>query len=586
MSKKIKWIIISIIIAIIAAIAVITIINEVQLNYTVENISEYNYFLLEENEKYGVIDKNGKVIIEAKYEAVQIPNQSKGVFVCVNGYDQKKKEYDTIVYNENKEQLFENYKNVQVIPIYANIDTTPYEKSVLIYKEEGKSGLINLEGKQITKPIYDEISSINYKEGTFLVKVDDKQGVINMKGKTVIKPEYNTISSDNYYNTNTKNNKNAGFIVSKKTDDGYRYGYINYRGDIVLQTNYTELERVTEIQNDKDAYFIAFKDGQAGLLKNNKTVLNHEYEDIQYNVLDDIFIIQRNGKQGVVNKEGQIILYPEYDNIFMGGIYLNAIRDGETLIFDLQGNNIETDIVSMSNTGNPNYFITIDENSIYRVVDKEGKVLLDNGYSYIEYLKDDYFIVAKNWKNGIININGKSVVEIKYDSIFHLNDTNLLQAEINDGKIIELYNMNIEKVAQMTNATVKECMTTNNSKKYIVISSKNNFEYYDADGNKLEAKDVFTKNKLVSKRINGKWGFVDINGELKVNNEYDMVTDFNEYGFAGIKKGNKWGVINQEGEIVQEPIYKIDWNLPEFIGKYYRINAWYGDVRYSSDILK
>ena len=68
------------------------------------------------------------------------------------------KEYETVVYNEKKEVLFSNYKNVQSISIYTNVNSTPYEKSVLTYKENGKYGLINLEGKQITKPIYDEIS--------------------------------------------------------------------------------------------------------------------------------------------------------------------------------------------------------------------------------------------------------------------------------------------------------------------------------------------------------------------------------------------------------------------------------------------
>lgn len=36
----------------------------------------------------------------------------------------------------------------------------------------GKFGLINYEGKVITKPIYEEISSVKYKEGEILAKKD------------------------------------------------------------------------------------------------------------------------------------------------------------------------------------------------------------------------------------------------------------------------------------------------------------------------------------------------------------------------------------------------------------------------------
>ena len=61
-----------------------------------------------------------------------------------------------------------------------------------------------------------------------------------------------------------------------------------------------------------------------------------------------------------------------------------------------------------------------------------------------------------------------------------------------------------------------------------------------------------------------------------------MVTDFNKYGFAGVKLNGKWGVIEQaNNQIIQEPTYELDWEQPSFIGKYYRINDWYGEARYS-----
>lgn len=567
MNKKIRWIIIGIVAVIIIAISIMAIINEVQLHYKVEKISEYNYFTLEQNQKYGVIDRNGNIVIEAEYEAVQIPNPSKAIFVCVKEYNESTKEYETVVYNEKKEVLLSNYKNVQAISIYTNVNSTPYEKSVLTYKENGKYGLINLEGKQITKPVYDEISSINYKEGTFLVKQNELEGIINMKGKVIIKCEYESVTSDNYYSENG-NNKQAGFIVSKKTEDGYRYGYANYRGTIILNPIYTQLERVTEIANEKGVYFIAFKNGQAGLLKNNKEILNYEYEDIQYNVLGSIFVTKRNGKYGAVNQEGTTILYPEYDNVYTGGMYLNALKDKDIFIFDLNGNKIETDEVSKTKTENANYYITIDKNNKYKVVDSKGNIIIDKDYTYIEYLPGDYFIVERDSKSGIIDSNGKSVVELKYDSISRINETDILQME--KDKNIALYNLNMKEIVSMDNAIVKE---VKDEKAYILLYSDTDFKYLDKEGNILTSQNLFENNTLFAKNINGKWGFVDKDGNLKVQNDYELVTDFNKYGFAGIKKDGKWGSINQNGEVVQEPTYDLKRNIPEFVGKYYRVNA-------------
>ena len=567
MNKKIRWIIIGIVAVIIIAISIMAIINEVQLHYKVEKISEYNYFTLEQNQKYGVIDRNGNIVIEAEYGAVQIPNPSKAIFVCVKEHNENTKEYETVVYNEKKEVLLSNYKNVQAISIYTNVNSTPYEKSVLTYKENGKYGLINLEGKQITKPVYDEISSINYKEGTFLVKQNELEGIINMKGKVIIKCEYESVTSDNYYSENG-NNKQAGFIVSKKTEDGYRYGYVNYRGTIILKPIYTQLERVTEIANEKGVYFIAFKNGQAGLLKNNKEILNYEYEDIQYNVLGSIFVTKRNGKYGAVNQEGTTILYPEYDNVYTGGMYLNALKDKDIFIFDLNGNKIETNEVSKTKTENANYYITIDKNNKYKVVDSKDNIIIDKDYTYIEYLPGDYFIVERDSKSGIIDSNGKSVVELKYDSISRINETDILQME--KDKNIALYNLNMKEIVSMDNAIVKE---VKDEKAYILLYSDTDFKYLDKKGNILTSQNLFENNSLFAKNINGKWGFVDKDGNLKVQNDYELVTDFNKYGFAGIKKDGKWGSINQNGEVVQEPTYDLKRNIPEFVGKYYRVNA-------------
>ncbi len=586
MKKKIVWIILAVILLVAIAITSIIMINESKFQYSVEEIKEYDYFVLIKDKKYGVIDKYTNVVIEPNYIAVQIPNPSKPVFICINSYNQETKDYESVVYNDKQEVLLENYKNVQAIPLQTNIETNPYEKSVLTYKEDGKYGIVTLEGKKVTNAIYDEISSINYKEGTFLVKQDDKVGVVNMKGTVLINTEYETITSDNYYNEATKN-KTTGFIVSKKTEDGYRYGYINYRGKVILNPEYTELERVTQIPSEEDIYFIAFKDGQAGLLKNNEVILNYEYEDFEYNAQNNIFIVQRNGKKGVVTDKGEITIRPEYDNILFGGMYLNAVRGDETFIFDAKGLRIQTENVSMTETDNPNYYIAIDKNDIYKLVDATGRTLLDDNYTYIEDLPGNYFIVARDGKNGVIDNYGNVVVELKYTSIFRFNDTNLLQAEISETKTIELYNMQMQKVASMDGASITQYKKSDAvTQEYIMLASANNLEYYDVEGNLLDPKNIFPSNQVLAKKIGDKWGFVDRTGNEVVAGIYDMVTDLNEYGYAGIQKDGKWGVVDKMGTVIQEPVYELEWLQPSFLGKYYRINAWYNEARYSDEIAE
>ena len=79
-----KKVIIIFTLIVIAIIGVVVIKNnkEKKYNYKIETISEYKYYIYKENNQYGVIDENGNVIIEAKYNNVIIPNPSRDIFVC------------------------------------------------------------------------------------------------------------------------------------------------------------------------------------------------------------------------------------------------------------------------------------------------------------------------------------------------------------------------------------------------------------------------------------------------------------------------------------------------------------------------
>ena len=103
---------------------------------------------------------------------------------------------------------------------------------------------------------------------------------------------------------------------------------------------------------------------------------------------------------------------------------------------------------------------------------------------------------------------------------------------------------------------------------YIKVVTSTEMYYLTSDGKKVDNKTVYLKNNLFASKSNNKWGFVDLKDNVKVPYEYDEVTEFNEFGFAGVHKDGKWGVINENGEIVLEPTYESDEISPVFIGKY------------------
>lgn len=542
--------------------------------YEVAKIEQYNYFVLKQNELFGVIDRSGNTIVPAQYDEIKIPNPEKAIFICYKN--------DSIeVLNENNEKILTQYEKVEPIRLKNIVSDLMYEKSVLKYSENGKYGLIDYSGKKITKPIYDEIDSLTYKEGEMLVKQNEKYGVINMNGYEIIEPSYDSISVDRYY-TNENQYKNAGYIISNTTEEGYRYGYIDKSGSIITEPQYNELSRITQIDDNNNAYLICAKNGQYGVLKNKEEILENEYQSINYDEFNGLLVLEKSKKYGVSTLDGKIIVPLQYNQIDITGIYLYAQNDQGTTIYNNDGTqaNIDNNI-SIINTTNEQYKIKINNTNTtkYGVIDNKGNQVIEEKYNYIEYLYDNYFIVSnENSKLGIIDDKDNTKVEIKYDSLQKIQNTNIIQAITSQTKVTEFYSKQMQKICEMENANIEV------KENYFKIYNDTETKYFDHDGKGLKNTEVFEGNKLFAKSENGKWGFVDINSNKVVDYKYDRVTEFNEYGFAAVQKNGKWGAINEQGQEVIAPTYELDGKLnPIFIGKYYQVKYGFGEIYYTDN---
>lgn len=384
-----------VIVIILISIVIGVIINSNNKTYELEKIEKYSYFKLYKNEKYGVIDDKGNVLIEPTYDALNIPNPTKDVFIGYYNYNEMNGEYETKVLNKNNEEILKEYE--QVLPLLCEESTSniPFEKSVLIYKENGKWGIIDFLGKKITKANYDNIESMKYREGTLKVKQNEKYGAINIKGKTIIKSIYDDITSDAYY-TSEKDYTNAGFIVQNKTEEGYRYGYINKDGKQVLPNEYTEIDRIVNLD---ELYLLVSKNGKYGIVKNKKEIIPISYEEIEYNKTNNLFVVQKNSKQGVLSINGEEILQVEYDYIMCGVNKITATKGESVEIYNAKGEKQNSKYDNTIETSNENYIIAIDENERFGLTNKEGRTLIKSKYEYLEYAFDNYFIATKQRKS-------------------------------------------------------------------------------------------------------------------------------------------------------------------------------------------
>lgn len=578
--KKKAIVVLSIIILIIGIISIIKYNkNKSKFNYTIEQISEVNYFLLMQNNKYGVINKNGDIVVDPIYDVVEIPNASKPVFICKGNYDQNSGEYNIQVFNDKKEPILYQYYTVEAIKLNNVESNGNYEKSVLKYKSDNKYGLIDFSGNKITDAIYDSIEGFNYREGILLVKKSDKYGIINIKGASIIKPKYDEILCDEYYTTDSKYDK-SGYIVGTKTDKGMRYGYIDgIKRKQILKNEYNDIYRITDKIDDNNIYLVAFKDGKAGVYQNKKKIINNEYEDILYDANNDLLTLQKTSKQGVSKFDGTTIIPIEYDNIFFAGEYINAQKGDKIDIYNFDGTKENSEYISRKSVADKKYEIVSTSDDKYKIINNENNKVIDDNYQYVQYLFKNYFSVTKDNKYGIIDSDGNTILDFKYNIVQLLENSNVIQI-IDDKSNIELLDENLKSIIKIKDANI---YTYDN---YFKVYSDDNVQYFDKSGKKLESKDVFPNNKLFAYKERNKWGFKDKDGNIVVKPIYDMVTEFNEYGYAGIKSKNKWGSINENGDVIKEPTYEVESNIiPSFIKEYYQVDLGYGEPYYTNETI-
>lgn len=525
MDKK-KLVIIGIILfVIILAIILVSIFVkkkiEIDREYVLLPETDYTYYLLNVDEKYGVIKKDGSIVIDPVYDEVQIPNHDRAIFVVKgeNGFK---------VLDDNKQEILTGNGEVTGIEGTNLEGKKVYNNTVLKYQENGKYGLINFEGKKITDPIYEELVSLNEKYGEIRARKDGKFGVINVKGVILVHAKYDYVRGDGY--TNDNSSKEAGYIVGIRNDNGMVYGALDKNEKEIIKPEQETLYRVTEIKDNNNIYNVASQNGRYAVYRNKDNLTDYKYVRIDYSNSGNCFIVQKNKTYGVVNLDGKVVVPEEYDELLVVGIYINAYKGDESFIFDLNGNKVEDKrYTSLAETSTGRFYISIDGNYQYGLVNKEKEVVIPNKYDYITEVSKSGLLIATSGRNVTIYSAGGSEIISVEDAEYRIAGD------------------------------------------YIHIDTKDDSYYLTTDGKKVTNKTVFMENQLFADKKGNKWGYVDLKDNTQVDYIYDQVTEFNEFGYAGVKKDGKWGVMNSDGVVILEPTYVIsNDNSPVFIGIYYK----------------
>jgi hypothetical protein len=557
------------------------------------------YTTFVENGKVGLKNEAGLIIIPAKYEALGWSNGSFSITGKVLGY---KLNGSWGVLNLNNQRV--------TPPDYSSL--TPGGGSLLVASKQSvafkiSTGCISTEGKIIIPFSYigvkvNSLRAVAFiREGNFF-----KHGLIDLENKTLIPFQYRNIYpiGSLRYAVENFDGKTALFSESGKQISGFtidsisqfnnnlaiiyeagRQGLITREGELRSEAKYREIlvdqksirarmpdewhvldaqSKLSEIIGADSVISLGEtrykieEAGQARLVDGNlKPLLPGSFSELT-SFKNGSALFKQGDQYGVIKKNGKILLAASFKKIILTPAYILTLEKG-------------TDKASWSLRD------TLGQRQNFKV------------YDLIQPKQGTVFPVMKNGYWGAINQTGFEVVACVYDSILESRDNQLAVKFKGQYGIISLKEewlafpqqhkvklLNQDRYFKQSGRVIFLCSFTgtvlyftNNpidiKENYFIESVSTGGTWtINFDGRIVNrqlppvesTEEVFPSTEgLRGIKKNGRYGFIDDQGRLRIANRYENIKPFSE-GLAAIKIRNKWGFINRDEQIIIQPAYE------------------------------
>lgn len=363
----------------------------------------FSAYSVNKNGKWGLIDKQGEVIIEPQY---------KEVFVNRNQI--------RILDTNDKYGYLDAEGNMIVEPKYDFADVGFSNGLAVVGRDFGYT-VIDMTGIEIM-PLQPEMLYHDSRSEFYYYKTGNKVTVLDLKGNTAFEGEYD------YFSMHSKD--------AITIENNGLQGVININKDIIIESEYEQIILLYNLKIE-DGVWVAIKNGKLGYFDIEGNPIGKFGWDDMSNFLDgNTLLIKENGKYGLMDRRGSIVLEPIYgyliieDNSIIlgkGSKLIEASLTDEPLKF------VEKDM-SLIKTPEVDYLVSIgllkgddDGNlNLYDTVTRAEFVamLARLGNWDIADNKSEFSDVNQHWaKNYIIRAANKGLLNGYGDGTFRPDDS-------------------------------------------------------------------------------------------------------------------------------------------------------------------
>lgn len=327
--------------------------------------------------KYGLINFDGKIIIDATYDNIYaMPGIEKSLIVEKSG----KKGLVTTTMGE-----------LIILPEYQEIKslTTSFEDGYIVKNDVGKLGIISPTKTTILEAKYDDIKNLTGSD-YYVVVENGVLEIIDKKGDVILNSGFESVEE-----INTDN-----FIITK----GGKYGVISKTGETIIEAKY-EMLKSSFLNN-----YIAKENGKVGIIDNSSNILlGFNYENIIYIKEADFFEAEKaDFTTDIINRNFEIALSNVIvSNLNIDNGYLRVRENGDYKYYNLKLEEKTNKEVLTTST-----LFLVKENGKYGYENKNGKRIVDCIYDDAKEQNEfGYCAVNKDGKWGVLGSDGRVITE-------------------------------------------------------------------------------------------------------------------------------------------------------------------------------
>jgi len=429
-----------------------------------------------------------------------------------------------------------------VFVLYSNaqLEEGPFLR---VYEDNGQKGVVNQEGKEVIPAEYEEIGWSKglplFHDGVIGFRKNGKWGLITSENNISISEKYsNVLPAGNNLIIASRTASHSGqeffgildsrgkavipfiyagleventVVIAQKYDHNRRiYGLINLNNTPVLPFAYPKIYGL-----NNDLLVVSKPDGKITIVNHKgKAIVSYQIDSIS-DPGNNFLHVYRNGKIGLLSKNGTSILEPEFRKIEFSQNQISVLHLNTWYFLTADNNKIDSLLCdTLQEVGKDKYILGIQGR--YWLATSKA-ILTDKAYHSITPFSNGFFGVTVDEKWGVISDSGEVRVMPEFDSIYMEPPYIYVEKRKRKNSIWSIYDT--------------------------LGMQKSSYEYQNV---------MPLSEGLFPVKRNDKWGFMNRNGSEIIRCVFDEVESFNS-GKAKVVFHKEHGVINNRGEWLISP---------------------------------